>query len=243
MSAPTTRSRLAGLLLLAFAIVTVFVLISLGNWQLRRLAWKQELISAIETRAYGDALPAPGAEDYDPDRYAYQKVEIEGTYLHANSMRVKALTELGAGYWVMTPLGGPEGVTWINRGFVPTDHASPSGWSTPLPAKPVTGILRVSEPNGTLLERNDPEADRWVSRDVEALSQSAGLPLARPYFIDVSADESATGWPRGGMTKLKFRNTHLSYALTWYAMAALLVGALVFVVRGRYHRDEKSDQF
>lgn len=35
------------------------------------------------------------------------------------------------------------------------------------------------------------------------------------------------------MTIVTFRNNHLSYALTWYAMALLLAGALFHVLRSR----------
>ena len=41
-----------------------------------------------------------------------------------------------------------------------------------------------------------------------------------PYFID--AGEPKTGWPRGGLTVVAFRNSHLVYALTWFGLAALV---------------------
>ena len=58
-----------------------------------------------------------------------------------------------------------------------------------------------------------------------------------PYFIDAEAQTGAdaAGWPRAGMTVVSFRNNHLSYALTWFALAALTAFAgwrLVSMARG-----------
>ena len=34
----------------------------------------------------------------------------------------------------------------------------------------VTGLLRITEPKGGFLRKNDPAADRWFSRDVQAIA-------------------------------------------------------------------------
>ena len=73
----------------------------------------------------------------------------------------------------------------------------------------------------------------WVSRDVAALSAVAAIDNAAPYFIDADHMGAPADWPRGGMTIIHFRNAHLSYALTWYAMALLFLGAMVYVIRDR----------
>ena len=40
----------------------------------------------------------------------------------------------------------------------------------------------------------------------------------------------------GGMTVVTFRNAHLSYALTWFALALLSLGGLAIVLRGAQER-------
>ena len=35
---------------------------------------------------------------------------------------VQAVTEHGAGFWVLTPLRTGQGIIFVNRGFVPTDR-------------------------------------------------------------------------------------------------------------------------
>ena len=118
----------------------------------------------------------------------------------------------------------------VNRGFVPsrtTDRHSPTGPVT------VTGLLRLTELDGAFLRRNDPAANRWYSRDVAAIARARGLANAAPFFIDADATPNPGGWPLGGLTVVRFRNTHLIYALTWFALAAMAAGGAVLTLRSR----------
>jgi surfeit locus 1 family protein len=58
-----------------------------------------------------------------------------------------------------------------------------------------------------------------------------GLPQLAPFFID--ADRSGDGWPRGGMTVVRFTNNHLVYALTWFGLALLTAWFAWRAWRGR----------
>ena len=91
----------------------------------------------------------------------------------------------------------------------------------------------MSEPGGTFLRRNDPAANRWYSRDVAAIARARGLGPVAPYFIDADATPDTGGYPVGGLTVVRFRNAHLSYALTWFTLAGLSAWGLWFVLRRR----------
>jgi len=52
-----------------------------------------------------------------------------------------------------------------------------------------------------------------------------------PYFIDADATPNMGGLPIGGLTVVTFRNSHLVYALTWYALAIMSAGAGYLVLR------------
>lgn len=225
------------LLLLALAGAMICCFVMLGNWQMRRLDWKVALIERIETRAFA-APQAPPSGNITEDQHSYLRLQLEGTFLHEKTLLVKAVTDLGLGFWVMTPLVSDPLTVWVNRGFVPSKlKSSPDQWKQPLGRQRVVGLLRVSVPDGTLLETNNPSKNLWYSRDVPAMSQAVQLPDAAAYFIDQEnnsgLNEAVKAWPRAGLTVVKFRNPHLSYALTWYAMALLFFGALVYVVRRR----------
>lgn len=216
----------------------------LGIWQIERLQWKLDLIARVDARVHAEPVAAPGKDDWaniNQKDDEYRHVTITGTYLNDKEVLVHALTERGAGYWVLTPLRSADGsLTYINRGFVPTDKRD-------LSARPetqiagettVTGLLRMPEPDGFFLRPNDPAKNSWNSRDVAAFAAKANLGTVAPYFIDADAKSNPGNQPVGGLTVVSFRNSHLSYAITWFALAAMVAGAAVFV--WRYERKSKS---
>lgn len=220
---------LAGLFLLLFA--------GLGIWQVERLQWKRDLIARVDARVHAAAVPAPGAADWQSVNVRddeYRHVMLSGRYLHDKEVLVHALTERGSGFWVLTPLQSADGaLTFINRGFVPSDRRDPSNW-TELPKNgetEVRGLLRMSEPNGFFLRPNDPARNDWNSRDVAAFAVKQGLGPVAPYFIDADVGARASDLPIGGLTVVTFRNNHLSYAITWFALSAMMAAIMIFVWR------------
>lgn len=223
------RARLA---LAGIALLLAAVLAGLGVWQVERRAWKLALIERVEARLAAPAVSAPPrarwaaitADD------AYARVTATGTWRAAPPVFTQAVTDIGAGYWVLSPLDTAQGTILVNRGFVPTDDrraiAAPVG-----PAR-VTGLLRVTEPDGGFLRDNDPGDDRWYSRDIAAIARARRLGPVAPYFIDAEAVPGAA-WPRGGLTVVRFRNNHLVYALTWFALSAMMAYFAWRIARGR----------
>jgi surfeit locus 1 family protein len=264
------RSRGALVALLAGAALLFAGFVALGSWQVQRLGWKRDLIARVEQRLQAEPVPAPGPAAWPAlERTAdeYRRVLVRGRFAHELETLVQASTELGTGYWVLTPLRSEEGF-WllVNRGFVPLDkRARDSRGDEPQGVQEVPGLLRLTEPGGSLLQHNDPTDGRWYSRDVQAIAAARRLgtvahpgPVA-PYFIDAAAETApvraepvkalppgqATGpstssgrtgdssqvWPRPGLTVVRFSNNHLSYAFTWFVLAAMVAGAAVYVLR------------
>ncbi len=216
---------------------------ALGTWQVQRRAWKLDLIERVEQRVHAPAVDAPGL-DQQPAVSAqdeYRHVQLRGRWLHTHETRVQAVTTLGSGFWVMTPLRRPDGShVWVNRGFVPAEWRERDTRSDTQAASgdevSVTGLLRLNEPGGGFLRHNDPTAQRWYSRDVQAMTQSRGLQRSAPYFVDAEAaapepGASAPVWPAGGLTVVSFRNSHAVYALTWYGLALMVAAGSLYVAR------------
>ena len=67
------------------------------------------------------------------------------------------------------------------------------------------------------------------------IASTRGLTDVAPYFVDAEAS-GVDGWPRGGLTVVTFRNSHLVYALTWFTLAAMLAAALAAPMIGRRGR-------
>lgn len=238
----SSRNRPAGarIGLILGALVCFALFIALGTWQLERRTWKLELIERVESRIHEAPVPAPGPDHWaqvSVARDEYRPVRISGVFLHDRETQVQALTELGPGFWVLTPLRAADGSTaLVNRGFVPADRRDPARRAAGNPAGEVTvtGLLRVSEPGGTLLRHNDPSMDLWYSRDVAAIAAAHQLGTVAPYFIDAAAAPAGAANPDapvGGLTVLVFNNNHLAYALTWFALALMAAGAAFLALR------------
>jgi surfeit locus 1 family protein len=236
-SAAHPRSSAALLVLALCALLAFAGLVALGSWQLQRLQWKRALIERVEQRVHAAPVPAPGPERWpliDADSDEYRHVRVSGTLLHHHNTLVQASTELGSGFWLLTPLRDAAGkLVLINRGFIPAAAAQSARRDIPATGDiEITGLLRISEPQGGFLRRNDPDADRWYSRDVQAIAAAHGLTNVAPYFID--ADRQPNARPEqavGGLTVVAFHNNHLVYALTWYALALMVAGAAFWVAR------------
>jgi surfeit locus 1 family protein len=227
------RSTAKLVLLLALALVAGAGFFALGVWQVQRLAWKHDLIARVERNVHGAPVPVPPPAEWtqltrDDE---YRRMQAHGRMAYESQVLVAATTDLGAGYWVLTPMRTEEG-SWIlvNRGFVPPEMRErvPQGALE----QTVTGLLRFTEPRGRLWQDNDPQSGRWYSRDVEAIAEMRGLtgPIA-PFFLDEVATPGVTpAWPRPGLTVIRFANNHLEYAITWFALGAMMIAAFVYVL-------------
>jgi len=230
----TERGKRRVFIAVCLSLAVLFA--GLGVWQVQRLFWKLDLIERVDARVH--ATPAPLPTNLDalrPQDIEYRRVRVSGRLQNERQTFVDALTELGPGDWVLTPLQTSQGTILINRGFVPKNMreqvSSPAGDVT------LSGLLRLSEPGGRFLRANDPAQDRWYSRDVPAIAAKRGLGPTAPFFIDAEAPPNARGYPVGGLTVVKFRNAHLVYALTWFGLAALCVAGLVLLLNPAQKRD------
>ena len=245
-TAGQTRSTTAVVLIALAAALSAAFLAALGVWQVQRLFWKLDLIERVEQRLDASPIAAPHPDTLrgsTPAASEYLKVRSTGRFLHDKETHVQAVTDLGAGHWVLTPLQTAEGFTvLVNRGFVSPDPRDPAtrregqteGETT------VTGLVRMSEPEGAFLRTNDPSADRWHSRDVSAIASARGLTDAAPYFIDADATPNPGGWPVGGLTKVAFSNNHLVYAVTWFTLALMALGGGGYVVHDWRRRKRRA---
>jgi surfeit locus 1 family protein len=220
--------------LLALAVLATLGFCALGVWQVQRREWKLALIDRVERRVHAEPVAPPGPAEWGTvsrENSEYLRVTAAGHFLPGKETLVQAVTALGGGFWVVAPFQTDDGfVVLVNRGFVPQNDRSPANPGT-APSR-VTGLLRMSEPGGGFLRANAPGENRWYSRDVKAISQAQQLPSVAPYFIDAEAT-TGSGGPVGGLTVVTFRNSHLTYAITWFSLALLTAAFGALVARRR----------
>jgi surfeit locus 1 family protein len=152
---------------LALAAVVFFSLfVALGTWQVERRTWKLDLIWRVQYRVHAPPGAPPVTAEWSRLTAAnseYRHLRLSGTFLNDSETLVQALTELGSGFWVLTPLRQADGsLILVNRGFVPPERRDRTahGAGEPTTEATLTGLLRITEPRGSFLRANDPTHDR-----------------------------------------------------------------------------------
>jgi surfeit locus 1 family protein len=158
----------------------------------------------------------------------YRRVTLSGRFDHAKEAYVFTTAAEGVPvYHVLTPFTADDGkVVMVDRGAVPGDRLKPAtrmAGNVDGPAH-VTGVWRVPDPSGLFTPRPDPGKRIWYSRDLAAIAAADHLKLSAPAVIEADNTPNPGGLPRGGQTVVNFRNQHLSYAVTWYGLALVLLG-------------------
>lgn len=224
-------------------LVALAILISLGNWQMRRLAWKEGLIATIDARIHAE--PVPLAEALDRLRAGedieYLRVSVEGTFVPDTEQHVLSTWDGASGWVVYQPLRLDDGrVLFVNRGFVPYDRKDQATRpdSRPQGGQRIEGLARLpldAKPS-FLVPENDPSKNEYYWKDLSAMTAAAGLQGddVLPLFVDAGPGPDRTRLPVGGVTLVDLPNSHLQYAVTWYGLAlALAAVSGVFLWRRR----------
>lgn len=237
----STRSKV----LLVFCIgIGVAFLFSLGVWQVKRLMWKEALIARVQTAL--DQPPLPLAE-IESRIAAGEDIEFrpafaEGVFDHGREQHYFATHRGQSGYFVYTPLRLADSrVLFVNRGFVPMTLKKRDKRDEGL----VEGLQRIEglarsapeEKPNTFVPDNDLPKNIFYWKSLNQMSERAfddGKREVLPFFIDADATPVPGNWPRGGVTRITFPNSHLQYAMTWFGLAlALLVVGVWFLFSQR----------
>ncbi|MGV0879248.1 SURF1 family protein [Martelella sp. FLE1502] len=218
--------QIVGLVLAALAFVT---LISLGNWQVRRLHWKEALLASVEQQLQAPPITLAEAEALPRSEIEYRPIAVTGRFEHDRERHFFATYEGQSGYYVYTPLRLADGrAVFVNRGFVPFDMKDaatrPEGQVTGTVT--VTGLARdrLDEKPSFAVPENAIAQNIFYWKDIDAMAQSTGLSAGEvvPFFVDADDAPNPGGLPVGGVTRISFPNDHLQYAITWYGLAAVL---------------------
>jgi len=220
-------------------VIALAILIALGTWQLQRLKWKEGLLAHIAALQHAparpiepalDALAAGGDVDFTrvrvtcPGLAGAPFVELYGLKDgQAGSRLISACQVASRKYRTVL----------VDRGFVAdTVSARPAIDAADQAPLEVTGVLRVPDRATFITPANQPQTNRWFSRDAAAMAKALGAPApAAPVFLFA---ESATspGFPALQPAPLpaQISNRHLEYALTWFGLAGALAGVYLAVL-------------
>jgi surfeit locus 1 family protein len=232
--AETARRRDQGFPVgLTIATVIAFaLLVGLGVWQLQRLKWKEGLLAHIAALQGAPARPlepvlntlAHGGD------VGFTRVRVTCPGLAAAPyLELYGLKDGQAGSRLISacPVESDRyRSVLVDRGFVadtvsarpPVDRAATSSVE-------LVGVLRAPDKPSYITPPNRPDANRWFSRDIPAMAQALGAARPAPIFLFA---ESATNPEFKALQPAPLPadipNRHLEYALTWFGLAAALVG-------------------
>jgi surfeit locus 1 family protein len=240
--------KLYALLVSSFA--GVLILLGLGVWQLERLEWKRGVLANLERAVSSDApvLTLRQAEEMIERESSvdYLRVGIEGSFDNSAERFLFSVLDREPGWRVIAPLITREGrIVWVDRGFVPQALRSQDDRPGSLIAgeTALVGLQRRPRPRGYFTPANQPSDNIWYWPDVPALNASLGpRPGVEPskYIVEALPSPSAPAWPKAvAPAPAAIANNHLQYALTWFALAALLV-VMTFMLLKRPRKENSG---
>ena len=207
------------------------MLCSLGAWQLRRLAWKEGLIATLTARMAEDPVPLADAlkrfnagEDVE-----YLKVKAKGALDTAHPLYKQTVFYDVAGWEGLVPFQSEDGA----RVLVDLGSTDQYGL-VPKPVPELLGIIRLHHlGRGTFDVDNNVTKNEWFWWDLPAMQKAAGIGDGFPLII-LQALGNESGF-QASPPKVELTNNHLGYAITWFGMAAALLGVTAAFVfqRGR----------
>jgi len=229
-------------------LITIPVLIALvgfGTWQIQRLLWKDALIAEREAR-----LASPPIDVAEiPTRNAafeHRRVWATGTFLHDREMHLVARSHRGqVGVRVVTPmaLAGGDHVL-VDRGWVPRHKIDPAGRRDGQidNSTRIVGILRAGGRPSAWTPDNVPDDNVWHYIDIPAMAARAGLSKVREFVVLAGPAANPGGLPIGTPFAVEVANNHLQYAVTWYALAAVLAAIYLIYHLGPMGRMRRGTQ-
>ncbi|WP_415921198.1 SURF1 family protein [Tateyamaria sp. SN6-1] len=203
-------------------------LVSLGVWQVQRLAWKQDLLASIEAQI--DADPVPLAHAVAPEFQRYAPVTLTGTFGDGHIRMLASRKTIGPVHRIIRPFDADGfGPVLVDTGWQPDGVAVASA---PAAALTLIGNLDAPIEADGFTPAPDLTANLWFARDVPAMAATLNTQPILVVLRDMpEIDLGVTPWP---VDTAGIPNDHLQYAITWFSLA-LIWGAMTgyFLLRNR----------
>jgi surfeit locus 1 family protein len=222
-------------------------LVFLGSWQVQRLAWKEALLAKIAALQHAPAEPlqtaliATGSQDF-------RRVSVHclpGPSIGPSLYRY-AVQDGRIGWRLLAACRidrGPFDGVMLDRGLV-TDFTSltaPKAGAYP-PSVNVVGLLRAPGPTPWLGKAMMDSGPGFLALrvadapSIHHLAAIAGLARPAPYLLAVESETPAARGLAPAAIPVEIPNNHLVYAMTWYALAGILVWFYLAMLFARYRK-------
>ena len=221
-----------------FTLFFLPVLLALGNWQVDRASFKQDL--ELEYLASMVSLPAD-LNDFDEKTFGelknFTKIRAEGRYIDQLFYLDNQTTNGQVGYWVFQPFltNRSQKNFIVNRGFVPAPilRGKLPRVETPAGAQMIEATVWPYTGLPPILGR-DNWGNEWPKR-IQSKDLMRMGEISNSYAQELRIEATAPGALQSLPNLEQFDDSkHLGYALTWFGLAATLcVSFMIFGFSGK----------
>ena len=222
-----------------FFVFSLIILVSLGTWQVKRLIWKNDLISFYLKQSTNNIINLH-KENFVSEEIEYRKVRLTGKFLNKKEVHITGKTYEGnAGFHVVTPFLMQNGnYVLVNRGWVSENYKEAKNRSFSLinEETSVIGLIRYPQKKGYFVPENEPDNGFWFTIKPTEIKKHLKIDKETfiiKFYVDALRQEKKINLPIGIKEKINIRNQHLSYAITWYSLAIVLM-----IIYLSYHYSE-----
>jgi len=209
------------------------VLISLGTWQVERLAWKEGILAGINSRL--SAVPAPLSTDVTELADEYTRVTLSGTPTGEELHVLVSGTEAGTGYRVISKVETDLGAVLVDQGLLAIDNKDAEPLIAPMQ---IDGTLIWPDDQNAQTPAPDLAANIWFARNVETMAATLDtLPLMIVSSRTAPSDPRLSPLPVNTST---IKNDHWEYAVTWFLLAIVwAIMSLYLILRTLRPKESK----
>ncbi len=202
------------------SIIISLICFSLSIWQVKRLNWKEDLISNIEKAYNSDSININMLND-DLKNFKFKKVYLEGIFINEKSMFLgPRVNKNQVGYHLITPFLLKDGrYILTNRGWLKEIIKVKEQKKEYL----INGILKESDIKNIFTPKNNMEKNLWFYISTKQMSEFSEIKLVDNIFVDLIGSN-----PNDRLTIInssipKIVNNHLQYVITWAILGLLFL--------------------
>ena len=202
------------------SIIISLICFSLSIWQVKRLKWKEDLISNIE-KAYNSNSININMLTGDLRNFKFKNVYLEGIFINEKSMFLgPRVNKDQVGYHLITPfLFNDNRYILVNRGWLKKIIKIKEQKKEYL----IKGILKESDIKNIFTPKNNMEENLWFYISTKQMSEFSGIKLVDNIFVDLIGSNPNDKFTIINSSIPKIVNNHLQYAITWAILGLLFL--------------------
>lgn len=203
-----------------FIALMLPLLLSLGNWQLQRGAYKRDL----ENQYLAKLTELPQQISAQTLSQPFQALRLSGNYRNEIFMVDNQISEGRTGYWVFQVFDEAKaGLMLVNRGFVASD-GSRSLPNVNTPTQTVSFVATVWPSLGLIPAWGSQDwSDAWPKRIQRAnVGRMAEIAGTNPVELRLEPGQPSVLEPAPFASRLS-DDKHNGYAATWFGLAIVLL--------------------